>query len=324
MAEMVIVKKFLEETLHIPVDSENFAEEGQLPLAILSRYRFEIIRVLETDYVVVTPQNRMDSRTMIRDIHRIEKLLGKRCILSVSENTQWSNQRLIEENIPFIEEGKQIYLPDLGVLLSDHKERKLKDVGQISYLTQKVFLTALYENWSDMSVSKAASRLQVSRMAITMAYDEAEVLGLPYIKKRGNSRCFTANHERKQMWEEILPVLRSPVVKNLRLKELPEHLDTALFSGYSALSGYSLIDDNVYKTYAVLKSDIHKYREYKAVNAGDVPACVIQEMGYLIPGKDEHIHAVDPCSVYLSMREEAEHDPRTSMALDEMMEEYVW
>jgi hypothetical protein len=92
-------------------------------------------------------------------------------------------------------------------------------------------------------------------------------------------------------------------------------------SGISALSEYSMLGDNVYLTYGITKSQMKEYgiRERKQVPKGEVPGCVVQELGYLIPYKN----VIDPLTTLLIMDKEKE-EPRIDIALDEMLEEYVW
>ena len=44
---------------------------------------------------------------------------------------------MMEEGIPFVIEGKQVFLPFIGYLLSKENERELAPVHLISFLTQK-------------------------------------------------------------------------------------------------------------------------------------------------------------------------------------------
>jgi hypothetical protein len=56
--------------------------------------------------------------------------------------------------------------------------------------------------------------------------------------------------------------------------------------------------------------------------SGETPGCIIQELGYWILYEDGK--AVDPLTVALSTRQEDKENPRISMAIDDMLEEYVW
>lgn len=69
----------------------------------------------------------------------------------------------MSEGIPFVVEGKQIYLPFMGVLLAGKTDRILTPISRISYLTQKILLLALYENWKEMTVTRIAECLGVTK-----------------------------------------------------------------------------------------------------------------------------------------------------------------
>lgn len=84
-----------------------------------------------------------------------------------------------------------------------------------------------------------------------------------------------------------------------------------------------MLEDNKYKTYAVTKQKLAELniREKKQIPKGEVPGCVIQELGYAIPFKEGIV--IDPLTVFMLLEKEAE-DPRIGIALDEMLEDYVW
>ena len=62
--------------------------------------------------------------------------------------------------------------------------------------------------------------------------------------------------------------------------------------------------------------------EDRIAPAGEIPGCIIQELGYHILFEDRS--AVNPLTVALSISKEELEDPRVNMAVDEMLEEYVW
>ena len=74
--------------------------------------------------------------------------------------------------IPFVIEGKQVFLPFIGYLLSKENERELAPVHLISFLTQKMLLMAIYERWIEIKVSDAAKRLGVSTKSASRCFDE--------------------------------------------------------------------------------------------------------------------------------------------------------
>ena len=52
------------------------------------------------------------------------------------------------------------------------------------------------------------------------------------------------------------------------------------------------------------------------------PACIIQEVGYILPFGENK--AVDPLSLTLMLSEEEIDDPRVESCVEEMLEELVW
>ena len=87
----------------------------------------------------------------------------------------YSKDKMTEEGIPFVIRNDTVYLPFMGLLLGK-KQRELKPVHQISFLTQRILLQGLYEGYDHDTVSKLAEHLDVSKMAINIL--EASRLGM--------------------------------------------------------------------------------------------------------------------------------------------------
>ncbi|MGN0153353.1 MAG: hypothetical protein ACI4A3_02805 [Lachnospiraceae bacterium] len=115
--------------------------------------------------------------------------------------------------------------------------------------------------------------------------------------------------------------MRNPLLQEFYLEEdLKQGL---LKSGISALCEYSMLNDNGYITYGIVKSQLTEFniKNKKQIPKGETPSCIVQELGYLIEYKD--FGAIDPLTVFMLMKEERE-EPRIDKALEEMLEEYVW
>ena len=198
----------------------------------------------------------------------------------------------------------------------------LKPCTQISFVTQKLLLMALYNAWSGVTVSQAAEAMQVSKMTITRCFDEIEVLELPILQVKSRARKLYADLDKKAMWQLIKPVLRNPVIRTFRLAEV---LQAKLpMSGISALAEYSMLADNQYPTVAFEKAQMKELNTvaWQQVPAVEQPACIAHEVGYILPF-GEH-NAIDPLSITLMLTDEDRSDPRIEISVDEMLEEYVW
>ena len=227
----------------------------------------------------------------------------------------------MEEGIPFVIEGKQVFLPFIGYLLSKENERELAPVHLISFLTQKMLLMAIYERWNEVKVSDAAKRIGVSTKSASRCFDELEYLNIDVLGMKGKSRVINIPNDRKQLWQQIERVLRNPVIRRFVLRE---DMKIEKKAGISALCEYSLLSDNVYPTYAVTRKELKAsgVKEEKQASELEEIGCAVLELGYFIDFLGKGFQ--DPLSVVLSLTGEEQEEERVDISINEMLEEYVW
>ena len=94
-------------------------------------------------------------------------------------------------------------------------------------------------------------------------------------------------------------------------------------AGMSALAEYSMIADNNYPTYAVLKTGLREnnIQSRKEAIRGENIGCVVLEVGYFIDFIKKNTQ--DPLSVSMCVDDEID-DVRVEGAVEEMVEDYVW
>lgn len=312
------LEKVLRQAVTIEEDLEVFAK---LPLAFKGRYNIYKVETNGALWTAIYPKEEAGLVILRKDRAKIEKQTGLNCALFLEQATFYVKEKLMEEGIPFVIKGKQVYLPFIGYLLTNEHDRELAPIHQISYLTQKMLLTAIYESWTEVKVTEAAQRLEMSRMSASRCFDEIEYLNIPVLDMKGKSRVITVPEDRKAFWRQIKGILRNPVI---RIFVLEKDAGCTKKAGISALSEYSLLSDNPYPTYAVTKKEIADLgmKATKQVKMTDDVGCVVLELGYFInfDGKDTQ----DPLSVELSLTAAEKEDERTGISVDEMLEEYVW
>ena len=105
------MKEFLEKALRQNVIIEEDKEiYEKLPLAYRGRY--DVLR-METNgllWIAICPKGEMGLVMLRKDRARIEKLTGLNCAIFFEYTTFYIKEKLIEEGIPFVIVGKQIYL----------------------------------------------------------------------------------------------------------------------------------------------------------------------------------------------------------------------
>ena len=316
------MKEYIEKCLRRIVTIEkNPKLYEKLPLKYMGMYELYLIYQEGIEWIIAQPKNNVRLNTLRHDQKQIEKIIGINCALYFTKLNHYTKEMLLSEGIPFIVEGKQMYLPFMGMLLANNNERKLKPVHTISFLTQKLLLCALYEKWNQMNVTRIAEKLNVTKMSVTRCLDEIEYLDLDILNVSGKTRKISVGENTKNVWESIKPILRNPVITRFQLVD-----DICLENkaGISALCEYSLLSDNGYPTYAITKKELNdtNIKSYRQISIGEEIGCEVLEVGYFIDFKDKKIQ--DPLSVIMCLSEADMEDERVQMCIDEMLEEYVW
>lgn len=315
------MKKYIESVLHQKIELTPFEELKGLPLYLIGNYILYQMTIVGQKCILAVPKEDIRLSDLRKQQKRIEKITGQYCVLYLRNLNYYSRDKMLEEGIPFIWEQKQIYIPFLGLLLQNNDTRKISYCSEISFLTQKFLLTALYSEWNNINVTVAAEKMCVSKMSITRVFDEIDSMGIPVLEKKGRSRRYIQCGTKKDIWAAIEPFMRSPLLKEYYLEE--DFKENLMKSGISGLSEMSMLGDNRYPTYAIAKYEVREklIAQKRQVPKGEIPGCIIQELGYCIPFKNGEV--VDPLSIYLLLRDDTE-DPRIEMAIEEMLEEYVW
>ena len=315
------MKNYLEQSLRRKIEITEFEKNKSLPLLYSGLYHLYSVKMDGIQWLMAEPKEKLGLASMRKNQRQLEKLTGMNCALYLKSLNSYSKDVMLNEGIPFVVEGKQIYLPFTGVLLAGEANRTLAPIRQISYLTQKILIIALYEKWREMTVTKIAERLGVTKMSVTRCFDEIEYLEIPVLAMKGKSRVICMNGEPKELWEEIQPILRNPVIA---IYEIAEDLVLDVKGGMSALCEYSMLEDNSFPTYAITKKEIQKLqiKKKQLVPKGEEKGCVIQELGYYFNFQERNV--VDPLTVFLSLSDEEKADDRVRLSAEEMLKDYVW
>ena len=315
------MREYLEEQLkmNIMITEDKNIYKG-LPLIYKSLYKIYTVSSNGVVWLALEPKDKLGLSQLRKNRAYLEKMKQVNCVLFLEEATFYSVDKMKEEGIPYVLKGKEIFLPFLGMLLSNNGQRIIKPVHIISFLTQKILLIGLYEEFDKATVTMIAQKMDVSKMAVSKCFDEIEYLGIDVMDLKGKSRAISMNMGKKACWEIIKPFLRTPIIKRFVFEE---DANLQIKAGISALSEYSMLADNSYPTYAVTKQDLSSsgIKELKEAVKGDTIGSIVLEVGYHIDTIKPHVQ--DPLSVLLSIEDEMD-DERVEGCSLEMLEEYVW
>lgn len=315
------MKEFIEKSIGMTISIEKEDYSGKLPMIYTSLYDFKTVRMQNIEWLIAIPKEKVNLSQLRKHHRQIEKLLDIHCVLYLKNTSPYSKNTMIAECIPFIIEDREMYIPFLGILLNSSSGRNIKPVPKLSFLTQRMILSAIYDKWNKITVTKAAEELGITKMSASRCFDEIEFFDMPFLGLHGKSRVINMSDDIKETWSSIEKYMRNPVISTFYIKE---DLHLPVRGGISALAEYSMISDNKYPTYIVTKKELKslELKDQQVAVKYDEPGCVVQEVGYIVSYKDESV--IDPLSLLLSLPDDEKADERIEKSLREMLEEYVW
>lgn len=316
------MKEFIENTLHLRVsikETDKYYEN--LAWVYRARYTFYDVKINTISFIAIEPKKEINLWTLTGQRELIEEKFGLKCALFFDTSTAYKKERFLEEGVPFVIRGKQIYLPFLGIALENDRKKDISPVTLISFLTQKMIFVAMYEKWRNITATEAAKKLGVTRVSSNRCFDEIQYLGIKILDMKGKSRVISIPDDIETLWDDIKEKLRSPVIKTYAL-----HDDIKLdnLAGISALCEYSMLEDNDYPTYAITKKELagSGIKNMRPVYSGENIGCLVLEVGYFINFNNNNVE--DPFSVILSLSQEDLDDPRVDLSIRKMLKEHVW
>ena len=312
--------KYIEEILHVPVDASVYPRGDALPLYLRNGYDLYTLTIQNIQCLLARPKEPVNLTALRKQCAQLTKLVGLDCVLCLNSARIYTKEKMLSEGIPFIIAGQQIYMPFLGIALTQSGVRDVPLTDKISFSTQKMLLTAIYDGWGILTLTAAAKAIGMSKMSMTRCFDELQALGLPLVKAEAKLRKFIWEGSRRALWDIVCPVLRNPVARQYRLDKQFEIMPAKL-GGMSALCHYSMLADEPYAVYAVSRDaakalDIGKLQ---LIPDDEAPVMVVQVMQYEINYVDAL--ALDPLTAILSLNDADKLDPRVEAAIEKVLED---
>lgn len=319
------VAHYISETLGIFVELEPWERGNSLPFFLQNLYEFFRVSILHTPCLVMVSREESEQTpaTVHKHIVQVQNQWAHGVIYASRKISAYNRKRLIEQKVPFIVPGNQMYLPPLGIDLREYFKNIRKARPKWSPSTQAVFLYALMHDRNEgLNPKELANRLGYAPMSMTRAFDDLEIAELGHIAMEGRRRVLRLGQDMRSLWEKALKFLQNPVRRRIWVK----HCNTypGLEAGLTALARYSALAEPVNPVFAVEKK---KWRELRNLNSfielpiAEPSACQIEVWSYS-PGLFAQNGVVDRFSLYLSLKNT--NDERVESALEEMMEQVRW
>ncbi len=306
--------EYLERVLGIRVVYQE-DEPGNMPNYIASRYRIRKVTLDGKEALFLYPKTELDSvSTIKKQIDRIGKVSGVPVVLVLENLTYRKKEYLLRERIPFIVEGKQIYLPFFAVYLQERGDGEKLTTESLLPSAQLLLLCYIYHGCGEFPASEAEKELNFTATSISRASRQLEELGLIHLKKQGVQKIIYSDRLPEELFSDAEKVLKNPVKRTIFVPKSEIH-KKLLLSRYSALSEYSML--NPPETYFLATDSVAAWETVSSGTMQDTEDQYAVELWRYDPKKLADGKCVDRLSLSLSLRDDK--DERVEEAVEEML-----
>ena len=317
---------YIDGALGISITPRPWEKSGNLPQYLRARYRFFQMDVLGTDCVLMADKDAGEQApavigkhvSQVRSRHDVDVVYVRDAVSS------YNRKRLIEQKVPFIVPGNQMYLPDIGIDLREHLKRVRDKKPVFSPSTQALLLHVLWKKTPDtITPAVIAQQIGYSAMTMTRAFNELETAGVGEHSVRGKERHLHLVGSGKPLWEEVLPYLNTPVRKRFYVTStMPPR--SGCMAGQTALARYTQLSEPYVAVFAFSPPEWKKQLQQNEVLeiAAPEPGAFEIELWKYSPAPFAKDGMVDRLSLYLSLKDS--DDERVQSALDELLEGMEW
>jgi len=345
------LQTYIKELLDITITPVAWKKTSRFPYFLKERYLFYTTNLLDKKIILmIQKENAIEEgqqqtpATINKHIILIQEKWKLEVIYITKVIESYNRKRLIQNKIPFIIPGNQMYLPTLGIDLREYfkESKRQQQQEKFSPSTQLFLLYIIHNNRKKIiyTPKEAAKITGYTQMTMGRVFNELENTDIGKHSKECKERKLLFNNnnklENKKLWNKILPYLQSPIKKQPfkiigNTNALLNY--NASFSGLSALSSYSMIAEPLNHTLSFTQMEWKRIKQesgetLKEIKFAEPEAIKVEIWSYdpklLIKKKDinRHPNPVDKLSLYLTLKDN--NDERIQGELEKMMENFEW
>lgn len=174
-----------------------------LPNHLDSRYFVREAKLDGKDVTFVYPKAELEAiGTVWKHLDRIKSMTGSPAIPVLERLTSRRKEYLLRERIPFIAEGKQIYLPFMATYLQQKCDGEKADTEQMLPSAQLLLLYYIYRGCGEALTSDAAQALSLTATSLSRASRQLEQFGLISSEKRGVQKVLYSDKTPAELFDE--------------------------------------------------------------------------------------------------------------------------
>jgi len=307
--------KYLENILGIKTNIEPWHGAAKLPYFLSDGYTFTKTTLAGVPCLFMKPKDELGTLTAVKKhLTKVREIEPLPVVLELDGMTARRRKSLIDARIPFVAPDIQIYLPFLGVALTERYTSEKPPKTTLMPSSQLLLFYYLYGGEPELYTNGVAEKLGLSAMQITRAVQQLKVLGLMSVKKDGVRTVISNTADRRALFEAAKPHLMNPVRKRIyaELNATPAGLP---LSGLSALAELSMLNPPEVKTFACFGEPAGLSGTDTLIDSDKQAAVEIWRYDpALLSG---HAGVADPLSLTVSLSPDG--DERIEQAVDELL-----
>jgi len=303
----------------------NEYDSTRFPFYLQEEYRFcELLLNNLRSILMIAEDTNNNFKAIKQHYQKACDLTQENCVIVFDSLTTYRRNKLIEENIPFIECEQQIYLPFIGISLNEHIKKEKQVPETLSPTTQAVILFLYYKEWGDYNATELAMQTNLTKMTASRAIRDIVLLGL--VKEIGEN---TRKHiipalQKEDFLKKAAQYLKSPVQKVIYIKKMKAG-SNVYAAGFNALSHKTMLAANEDEgCYAIDKKWLSNIPKEYIVNEAykEVYGAIRIELWKYDPGLLAENMVVDDISLVLSF--DKSYDERTEKMIEEIKRKHKW
>ena len=297
------------------------------------------------DVIFVSPKEGLSAvNAMKKHFESIEKAAHAPVVLILQTLSYRQKTYLLRERIPFVVEGKQIYLPFMAIYLQNRGDKEPASPNPtLLPSAQLLLLYYIYHGCGKLLSSQAAKELRFSATSISRASRQLEELELLQTKKQGVQKIIFCDKTPSQLFEISKKYMVSPIKRTIYVDQADidyidwknatsmnqadtrtsakatESKQSLLLSSYSALSQFSMIAPPLFPYLAA--NSIAKWEKNASASLQNSDEQCALELWRYNPRKLSTNACVDRLSLALAL--ENDNDERVEQAVETMLSQ-LW
>ena len=311
--------KYVTDALGVEIKIEPWLGTGRVPYYLVDRYEFSKAALDGVPCLFMKPKGELDTLSAIKKhIAKIHETEPIPVVLDIGGMTARRRKSLIGAHIPFVAPHCQIYLPFLGIALSERYTTEQTTRETLMPSSQLLLLHYLYCDETDIQVGETAGVFGISAMQISRAVRQLTALSLVNARKDGVRTIMSSETRRHELFERAKPYLLNPVRKKIYVEyaDLPNGMP---LSGYSALSELTMLGGSETETFAFYGKSGDINGTDTLVDNTSQAEVEIWRYNPILMSKKQGI--VDSLSLAAALS--SDDDPRVEQSIDELLSK-VW